>query len=531
MTFKFHTHNVHLFAYYLSQSTDSLSQNTDSLSENTDSLNQNTDSSDEYQSNWLWEKCDEIIDKILKPEFKFNIEQQLDLKNQPEEPWANLNKQFPKTDNYYPIHVQSHGFSIDRSSIKIDLDSKTAIIYPVQLYDSYGLGIKLISPKIKNGETLKSKDIALVNPNNCLILDEKKANKYFLGQTLLVTIRLEKTQQLKHKENKEKLQNIADNYIETLLPDDFRKPPFNLSGSLFGSQIFEYGIIRAYKSYTHIIIWFLENDKAEEKFDRYYQQLLDLFFFRAKIIHAYEQIKQLEKAAKKKSKDIQLKIKGPEKDSNELDLDRLQKLLIELPQFSVEHANNLRFIKEYQNIIIDNTKNYTDKISEIKSNCSHESDEKFSFLEAFTDRTCRPFQDRVRAAVNFFQLDINLINNAIDSIRGQVAIEQAHRERQLQITITSLGIGIATAGNFASTYEAGSISEKNPNDNSPVPFHLPHLILSFTITMLVGFIVWQVALRFFSWLYKEEQLMKNTTFQFNLLRFWKRKQPKSDQDS
>ncbi|MBV6624603.1 MAG: hypothetical protein KI793_16980 [Rivularia sp. (in: Bacteria)] len=433
MDFKFHTHNIHLFAYYLSEE---------------------NDSNGDYRKDWLWKKCDEIVAKILKPETKFHIKQHLDLENESEEPWANLNKYFAKTDNYHPIYVQPHEYFTNKNDQKIDPASKTAVIYPVQLYDSYALGLQIISPTLKKDQRVNTRDIVLVNPNNCLILDVKKQNDYFLSQTLLVTIKLERGQQLKHTRNKAKLKQIADNYINSLFSNNLRKPQFNRSGYLFGSPVFEYGIIRAYKSYNHIIIQFIEDDKSEEQFDKYYQQLLDLFFFRAKIIHAYKQIRKIEKEAKKKSREIQSEIKNTQISHNgSLDLDKIQELLIELPQFSVEHANNLRIIKEYQNIIVDNTRNYTDKIYEMISNFSGEN---FSFLEVFTNRACHPFQDRVNAAVQFFQLDTNLINNAIDSIRGQVAIEQARRERHLQTTITSLGIGIAVAGNVASSYESAA---------------------------------------------------------------------------
>jgi hypothetical protein len=499
--FHFHSHNVHLFAYYLSKKTDGLG---------------------DYQPDWLWEKCDDIVSKTLNPQYQFNIKENLDLENESEEPWANLNKNFPKTDDYHPIYVQPHQVFIDSSS-NIDLVRKTSIIYPVQLYDSYGLGIKLISPQNENGQTLSNTDIALVNPDNCLMLDVNKENQYFLGQTLLITINLEYKYMLMCKSNREKLKRIADNYLESLLPNHVRKPQFNRSGDLFGSPIFEYGIIRASKSYSHVIIWFLIDDKSEEKLNRYYQQLLDLFFFRAKIVHAYEQIIKKEKSARNKSKEIQLNIqesqknrnvvKGTDKqkETNELDLDRLQTLLMELPKFSVEHANNLRLIKKFQNVIVENTSNYTDKIHEIKSNLI---DEDFSFLELFKERTCHPFQDRIMAAVNFFQLDTNLINNAIDSIRGQVAIEQTRRERQLQTTITSLGIGIAVAGNLASSYEAGSIAKSTTveipiiNIRYKLNFDIPHFIISFTTTMFVVFFVRELVSRYFRRDYKRKQLIK-----------------------
>ena len=508
-SFKIHTHNIYLFAYYSTLNNENLST---------------------PQPNWLWEKCDDIVAKTLKTRVPFNIKKHLDLENKIEEPWANLNKYFPQTDNYHPIYVQPNHFFLEQNISNLDPERKTSVIYPIELYDSYGFGMKLMFPKNENLRIICNEDIAQFNPDNCLILDPNQENEYFLGQTLLITIKLENKYNLKYRKNQEKLKSIADNYIASLLSEDFRKPPFDRSGILFGSPIFQYGIMRAPKSYRHIIVWFIFDDKTEEKIEQNYQELLDLFLFRAKIIHAYQEIKKNEITSKNISRQIHTEIKDTQKldgkvsvsDQNkEIDLESLQSLLVKLPKFSVEYAKSLRLIKKYQNILIENTRNYNDKMHEMRSDFSNED---FSFLEFFTSRTCHSFQERVMGAVQFFQLDIDLIDNAIDSVKGQVAIEQAHRERQLQATITGLGIGIAVAGNFASSYEAGSIAENKqekskdphthpiglPFSEQPIinlPFHFPHFVVSFTSSIfvgcLVGLIVWKGTLEFFRWRHKE----------------------------
>ncbi|BAY86183.1 hypothetical protein NIES267_56890 [Calothrix parasitica NIES-267] len=476
MDFKFHTHNIHLFAYYFSENVDSLG---------------------DYKQHWLWDKCDELVAKTLKPKFEFSIEEHLHLENKHEEPWANLNRHFSNTDDYHPIYVQHHGCFTDKNGEKIDSSRKTSIIYPVQMYDSYGIGFQLINPKNETTKPINSSDIALANPNNCLILDVNQENEYFLGQTLLVTIKLENRQQLKQKRNKVKLKKIADKYIESLFPDTFRKPPFNRSGNLFGSPVFEYGIIRESKSYNHIIICFIGDDNSEDKLNKNYPQLLDLFLFRSKIIHAYRQVKKIEKEGKNKSREIQLGIRrSQEFTDSELDLKTLHELLVKLPNLLDEYAGKIRFIKEYQNIIVDYQQNYSDKIHEIKSDFPEEN---FSFLEMFTERACHPFQKRVAATVQFFQLDASLINNGIDSIKSQLAIEQARRERELQARITGLSIGLAAAGtvagNLASSYEATAIAIPDENSKS---HDWSHFGLSLLISTAGGLFVALIATLMFT---------------------------------
>jgi uncharacterized protein YutE (UPF0331/DUF86 family) len=509
MNFKFQTHNIHLFAYYLSEEHNSLG---------------------DYKQDWLWNKCDEIVAKTIKPEFQFNIKQHLNLEDKSEEPWANLNKYFSKMDDYHPIYVQSHECFIENSQnpthkIAIPPDennrvfvpeNETATISPVKLYKTYGLCIHLNNLNIKNAGMFKDEDVKTANPDNCLALDINKDNQYFIGQTLLVTINLEKTYFLKCKHNPVKFQKIADNYLESLLPKSFRKPPFNGSGELFGSIVYQYGIIRDPNSYYHVLICFVLDNKSAKKFEEYYNQLLDLFLFRNRIIHAYNKIKKIEQEARDKSHELQIDIKkSQEYQDSDTYLDNLQKLLQELPIFSVEYADKLRNLKEFQYLIVSHTRNYADKINEIKS--TFPKDENFSFLEEFIHRTCIPYQDRVNAAANFFQLDINLIDNAIDSIRGQLAIKQANTERQLQNTITSLGIGIAVAGNFLSSYEAANIKTDNiqntqDNDNQKTqdndnnyPGFGEILVLFWIISTLLGWCTWQAASWFLKWRYKKEQ--------------------------
>ncbi|NJN12865.1 MAG: hypothetical protein HC815_34920 [Richelia sp. RM1_1_1] len=503
MNFKFQNHNIHLFAYYLSEEHNSLGY---------------------YKQDWLWDKCDEIVAKTIKPEFKFNIKQHLNLEDKSEDPWANLNKYFPKMDDYHPIYVQSHECFIEseqnpthKIAIPPDENNKvfvpgneTATISPVKIYNTYGLCIQLNNLNIKNAGIFRDEDVKLANPENCLVLDINKENQYFIGQTLLVTINLEKGYFLKCKYNPVKFQKIADNYLESLLPKSFRKPSFNDSGKLFGSLVYQYGIIRDPNSYYHVLICFVLDNQSANKFEEYYNQLLDLFLFRNRIIHAYNKIKQIEQEARNKSQELQIDIKkSQEEQDSENYLDKLQKLLRELPNFSVEYAEKLRNLKEFQYLIVSHTRNYADKINEIKSNFP--KDEDFSFLEDFIHRTCISYQDRVNAAVNFFQLDISLIDNAIDSIRGQLAIKQANTERQLQNTITSLGIGIAAAGNLLSIYEATNIIqsiEQNKGGDKDVqstPTFAISFIIVWIISMLFGLCIWQAASWFFKWRYKKGQ--------------------------
>ena len=80
-----------------------------------------------------------------------------------------------------------------------------------------------------------------------------------------------------------------------------------------------------------------------------------------------------------------------------LNLTVIYKELVELNRMSVRYAKMLRDIEEHQNTIVDNTRNYTDKIREIKSVFPNES---LGFLGFFGERICRSFQDQVAAELD-----------------------------------------------------------------------------------------------------------------------------------
>lgn len=477
---------------------------------------------------WLWGKCNQIVNQKLLYEFDIKaflqeeisripaqnlIKQELSEVEKPEYIDFTVDKKIDSyyIDDYFPI------------SIRHDNDIK-AEIYPLKLYDSHALGLNFYpKPELKNYKfSLEEIKEYRLNPNNCLVLSNGK-NSSFLGQTILITAKI--TVKNKDKSSEWLKNNIADQYIKALFPENeennFRKPAFNRAGQLFGKPIFEYGISRQLDNYVHVLIWLI-NDKDEKHIvERSYSKLLDLFFFRAKVINAYKQTRKHSRKAKNRNLKIEDKLEeivigsSRTKALHHLNLTEIYKDLVELNQMSVRYAKMLRDIEEHQNTIVDNTRNYTDKIREIKSVFP---DESLGFLGFFGERTCRSFQDQVAAELGYFQHGIDLVDNVVDALRGQVAIEQANRERELQSTILGIGLGMTVAGNFASSYEAGAIAEKTGLD-----FEFVHFIISFSISMIVGLIVWKIASNYFRIRYEQKQLVRQKN-QPKRFRFWQRKQ-------
>lgn len=529
MACKVYLPTIHLFAYSRGKISD-------------DSL----DVADNIDSDWLWKQCDRVIKTKLAYEFElkdFLLEENRKLSAE------NLINRELYDEELDFIHI-----SVDKKIQSYDIDNYFPIsikqenevkaeIYPLRLYDSYALGLNFYPPRELNKKRFSIEEINQykLNPDNCLFLTQENKNP-FLGQTILITAKL--TGKDRNKSSEWLKNNIADQYLEALFHEDtkFRKPPFNRAGKLFGRPVFEYGISRQLDRYIHVLIWLIDDRDEKHIFEKTYSKILDLFFFRTKVMNGYKETRKHSEQAKKRNSRIETKLEemvvgsSGRKGLNNLHLTDIYNNLVELTKMSVIYANMLRDIEEHLNIIVDNTRNYSDKIREIKSIYPSES---LSFLSFFGERTCRSFKEQVAAELDYFQHGIELVDNVVDALRGQIAIEQTNRERELQSTILGLGFGMTAAGNWASSYEAGASASdtiiKIPFREKPITitlsFDFYHFSFSLISSVLVGYIVWKAASRYFRNRYEEKQLVKEKQKKSNRFIARLSKQHKSKQDN
>ena len=490
---------IHLFAYSRGKKSENLLEVADNI-----------------DSDWLWKQCNQVIKTKLA--YEFNLKDFLRKENR-KVPAENLiDQELSNVDKPdfidIPVDKKIHSYYID-DYFPISIQQQNKIhteIYPLKLYDSYALGLNFYPPRELNNKKFNLEEIKKnnlkyhLNPENCLVLSQQKNSEFFLGQTILITAKLNGKN--KNQSSEWLKNNIADQYLEALFPEEnqFRKPAFNRAGKLFGKPIFEYGISRQLDNYIHVLVWLVSDKDKKNILEKSYSNLLDLFFFRAKVINAYKETRKQFIKAKVRNFKIEKKLEGMvmgsssrKKAFTSLNLKEINYDLIDLTQMSVRYANMLRNIEDHQNTIVDNTRNYTDKIREIKSIFPNET---LGFLIFFGERTCRSFKDQVAAELGYFQHGIDLVNNVVDALRGQIAIEQTNRERQLENSVTSLAISIAVAGNVASSYEAGSIAEKGHWD-----FDFYHFTYSFILSMFVSLIVWKGVSWFLRWRRKKKQLI------------------------
>ncbi|MBD2518687.1 hypothetical protein H6G93_27710 [Nostoc sp. FACHB-973] len=433
MSPKVYAPNVHLFAFHLQKSA-------------------NGDNANDQDKHWLWQTCNEIIQKILQP--NFDLMQWLDLDKDLDNPTVSLIK----------AEKQMDIAPIDNGEIYLDNNSPLLIqgfAYPLRLYDSYGLWLNLRRPENEKNQRTEDVDIQIfrkLNPDNCLLLE---GNDNFLNQTLILTAWLSSEHD---PQNQKALKTLADECLEAFFPNNYPIPPFAGSATLFGSPIFEYGLFSQLTNYRHVLVWFFSHPEAEEKFNEYQEQLLDLFFFRAKVVKAFQKSREVYEDTNKEYQKIEAEINNFKQIDaqllNDEKLDNLSQKLKTLPQMALDYANLLRYLESYQNTIAINGRNYADRLQQMRGIVK---DEDISFLEKFSLENSPDFQEQIKAELGYFTHGSSLLDKAIASIRGRVEIDRAksdrlaedkkeRSDRNLQITILAVGTGIGAGGIMVSSY-------------------------------------------------------------------------------
>ncbi|MBW4635706.1 MAG: hypothetical protein KME30_28660 [Iphinoe sp. HA4291-MV1] len=453
---KIYAPNIHLFAFELYKGT-----NIDTTSVQADNIQ-------------LWQSADTIVSTTLNQDLHLN--RRIDTHKEPHSLRVDLLKDSEIKEDHYAIDIDD-----TQQIIK-------GFVHPLRLHDSYALWLNLRRPEKKDdGTQTEDVDVALLsklNPNNCFILEK---NKFFLGQTLLITAWLAGAKDEKH------LHEIAQECLEAIFPNPSQRPPFHRQGELFGSPIFEYGLFSQLANYQHVLIWLFRDSKADENFKLCYQELLDLFFFRAKVVKAYQDSRETYHRVASAYEKIENEINNlPKKEKNNevttAELKELKNKLKELPQLALEYTRWLRNLEDYQNTIAINEYNYSERSQQINGIIK---DGDLLFLKTFAQENSPFFQKQIQADLGYFRHGSTLLDQAIASIRGIVEIEQTERDRSLENTIQVVGVGLG-----AGAIVSGVITQHIDKPFAPIfsnnPLHpiVTSLLLSVAATLFFGALAW-----------------------------------------
>ncbi|UWU48525.1 hypothetical protein [Limnospira platensis] len=351
-------------------------------------------------------------------------------------------------------------------------------------FDSYSLTVNLRRPEQEQGHKTAAVPLSFwrnLNTEKRVFLPDFL--KSSLGQTLLLTAFLPEDHQ---DESAENLQELARRCLQEIIPsDELKNPPLVQFDELFGSPIFEFGgqvldanLQGGIDVQPHVLVFLFRGELPSEKFVDSYQEFIDLFYYRNKVLSAYQETRTLYRKTYESYIDLERQVKSFKQhvDSSKQEvtdqtrrsgltqaqLENLKQVLKELAALDLDYARLLRNYKHCRNTISINTKNYEVTLAAILQTLQTQKYEiqpqELNFFREFCDRTSPYFQTRISDELNYFVEGSSLADKAIASIRGIVEIEQTQRDRtreqqnqKLQDEIQAWGVAIGTGAIIAST--------------------------------------------------------------------------------
>jgi hypothetical protein len=287
---------------------------------------------------------------------------------------------------------------------------------------------------------------------------EAEITTRFLGQTLLITSWLPEAYKQPEFRDRKSLRSLADDRLKAAMPKDKNLPQLHHEGILFGSPIFDYGLLTDLDNYHHAIVWLFSDIATEKKLALCDRCLVDILVYRGKTVQAFRESRDLCPELGKSYQTIEQEVDRIQRlglgvTLSETDLAEFRNLLKLLPKTALEYHYLLRLLENCCNTITIETHNYSERLQQIHRILRQED---LSFLEVFKERNSSHFQQQIQIDLVYFGRGSDLVDKAIAAIRGIVEIEQAERDRQLQETIhkgdremelliAAVGVGLAVS--------------------------------------------------------------------------------------
>ena len=424
------------------------------------------DSKPVKNANHLWEKCQKIGEKLGIPELEnLSIPNNQEILN---EGWI----------EFTAIQHQNN----------LDL---TGEINRLLIHDTYAVDLTFRYPE----QEVELNNLKGLNQYNCLLPRKIHAS---LGQTLVFF-----AQPVKNIDDEK---SFADACVKALISEDkFKELKLDCKkqGKLLNSSIFEYNNNTDIpKKQCHILIWLNTTPRTNylEDTGEYYYPLINLLNCRSKIIYARYQAIYCNKKARKEYSELEEKVIQFKKIKNEFvdyKLKEFNQWLNEIPAISFEYSRYLRDLELHKATIQTNIKNYKLELGKIKKLCEQDD---LEFLSSFVELAEKTFIEQINTDLAYLIPAQNLFEQLIDSIRGIVEIEQTKRERNLNTTINTIGIGFGGGAIISGVVVQHIDKIKQPVDfslslNKPLHPFYASLFISIAATLFFTLIGWLISRR------------------------------------
>ncbi|MDJ1179648.1 hypothetical protein PJF56_12310 [Roseofilum sp. BLCC_M91] len=278
----------------------------------------------------------------------------------------------------------------------------------------------------------------------------------FLGKTLILSAQL--------TEDPEDLTEFAEICLLSFLglPSVLEAPPLRNRWRCFNGYVYEFCSPEPDSYYGKIWLFLTFRKDSLTRLERAQFDFAQLFFYDRKNHRNYHESQvKYEEGLKHIQKVEQIIRQFPSTISDDqlphLSLEELKQLkrnLKTLLDISLAYSQNLRSLSDFHNTIDRHRENYEQKIIYIENI----TNSNLTSTLKLADRQFRKFQTQITANLTYLAEGGRLLDTAIATIRGLVAIEQAEGDRilqqqnqDLQDHIQAIGIGIGAGAIAASS--------------------------------------------------------------------------------
>ena len=249
-----------------------------------------------------------------------------------------------------------------------------------------------------------------------------------------------------------------------------------------------------------------------------YETLIDLFFYRHKIIQDYKSSRYVYRHTHEKYEELkQIVHEIADIDTNtntnqnlssennstlsnaisqlssNIELKNYQDKLRKFPLLDFQYSECLAELNKYHLNIDTNIKNYTEKLRQIQEKTSEDL-KYLHFLSVFDQIISVKFSNQIQTDLGYFAHTSGLIEKAITSIRSIIEIEEAERDRSLeqtfQVAAAAVGSGAIVSGVVAEHIDKPFAS--TINFKYPVHPLVSSLFWSVLATAFFGIVTWLI---------------------------------------
>ncbi|VXD15805.1 conserved hypothetical protein [Planktothrix serta PCC 8927] len=409
----------------------------------------------------------------------------------------------PQNENGQQTESLATSGIIEFKPIKNDQFSLVGNVQPFRFNDTYAIDLTLFCEPFST--SIDTTDLTHFELNHLL----PNSIQGSLGQTLWLYGKAEATD--------DECKEIAKLWANKLLTNEY-KLVFRDQGKLFKSHIFQYELINLTEpqnpSKNCQILISINNHQADkiELEEKINDWIIEFLCCRHKILYIYQKAEQANQTARKQYVQIEKKIEEFSQAiaKPETRLETFKEMLNSIPIDSLNYSRSLRDLKTYSTSLSTNIINYKTCLKNILT-----PEDQVKFWQEFGDRTCKQlYQTQIEINLNYLSPGQDLLEQLINTIRSLVEIEQAEidqenaktlsknekeeakRDKSLERTISTLGVGLGVGG-IASSITSAYIEKPRTLSylEKPVdPWILASLLslLSIVIGAIAGFIIWQI---------------------------------------